>query len=64
MADKPKCRDIIARAICQERCAAMGEPPCWQAVNNIDDVAWPNEGCDCNDLAIAAAEALEIANAP
>ena len=63
MTAKPNNRDIAARAICQERCAALGEPPCWQTVNSADDVEWPNDECDCNDLAIAAVEALGVADA-
>ncbi len=50
--------DRMARAICQERCAFMGEPACWQL--DADDggpYPWPNEHCDepgCMALARAA----------
>jgi hypothetical protein len=43
--------DSTTRAICRERCAYMGEPPCWEVG------AWPNEECDepgCAALAEAA----------
>jgi hypothetical protein len=46
----------IARAICQERCAQMGEPACHQ----IDD-QFPPETCDdpgCGPLARVAARAV------
>jgi hypothetical protein len=48
--------DIAARAICREKCAFYGEPPCWQ----ISD-EWPNPHCDepgCSALGVAAAIAL------
>lgn len=48
--------DKTTRAICQERCAFMGEPPCW------DMHDWPNEECDepgCNALARAALAVAE-----
>lgn len=47
--------DCIARAICAEKCAFMGEPPCWQ----IGDGLSPD--CDepgCHALACAAFAAL------
>ena len=34
-------REIIARAKCRERCAFMGEPPCWGVTEE-----WPNPNCD------------------
>lgn len=45
------------KAICQERCAYMGEPPCWSL--DTDDggpYPWPAEACepDCLSLARAA----------
>lgn len=48
---KPCPHDAIARAICREKCAFYGEPPCW----TIGE--WPNVYCDepgCEALAIAA----------
>ena len=50
--------DAIERAICQEKCAYMGEPACWKA----DPDGWPNhECCDdpgCHALAVAAEIAI------
>ena len=46
-------QERMARALCQERCAFMGEPPCWEVAP--DD--WPNPHCDepgCQALAAAA----------
>lgn len=47
--------DKVARAICRERCAVYGEPPCWQ----LDDF----DGCchddaDCETLAAIAREEI------
>lgn len=45
--------DAIERAICQEKCAYMGEPPCWR----VSPEAWPNPECDepgCRALAVVA----------
>lgn len=47
--------DGMARAICAEKCAFYGEPPCYR----IGD--WPNEHCDepgCPSLAAAVAAHL------
>lgn len=47
--------DRMARAICREKCAFYGDPPCWR----IGD--WPHETCDepgCIALARAAAEVM------
>lgn len=47
--------DRIERAICRERCAFMGEPPCWDSA--FADEPWPNPNCDnpgCHALAQAA----------
>ena len=45
----------IARAICAERCAEYGEPPCWQVVD--DGGVFPDcgdgEWCSCEQLAAA-----------
>ena len=46
-------RERIARAICAESCAFLGEQPCWKA----DGEPWPNPNCDepgCHALADAA----------
>ena len=48
-------KTIIARAICAERCAEYGEPPCWQVVD--DGSLSPDCGaaheCSCEQLAVA-----------
>jgi hypothetical protein len=50
--------DRIARAICQETCAFMGEPACWRLTewNGEDECPWPNPLCNnpgCQALAEA-----------
>lgn len=51
-----------AMAICQERCAYMGEPPCWKIKNDHGiDLPWPAPACDdpgCMALAQAALAAI------
>ena len=50
----------VARAICQERCAFYGEPPCWR----IAPDEWEKQDCDepgCRAMAMAAIAALEDA---
>jgi hypothetical protein len=45
--------DAIERAICQERCAYLGEPPCWR----VEPLQWPNPNCaepSCRAFAVAA----------
>ena len=45
----------IARAICAERCAEYGEPPCWQVVDDgslSPDCDTAHE-CSCEQLAAA-----------
>lgn len=37
--------DELARAICKETCAQMGELACWEDVNGGDAI-WPNPACD------------------
>lgn len=53
----------IARAICREKCAFYGEPPCFMIADEFGDPPpWPNEGCDepgC--FALAQAVAAELA---
>ena len=54
--------DAMARGICRDRCAFMGEPACWQ----LDDAdggpyPFPAEGCgdvNCVDMARAAIRAV------
>ncbi len=51
----PPVVDRMARAICQERYAFMGEPACWAVAD------WPNRECDepgCMALAQAAHAAI------
>lgn len=49
----------VARAICQERCAFYGEPPCYK----LDE--WkPGDDCDepgCRAMAMAAVAAMQDA---
>ncbi len=45
--------DAIERAICAERCALYGDPPCWR----VSPEEWPNRECDdpgCRALACVA----------
>lgn len=56
--------ETLHRAICREKCAMYGEPPCFE-LTAADDVGtplpWPNPDCDepgCHALAIAAFAAL------
>ena len=49
--------EAVARAICQENCACIGERPCYAV-----EGAWPNPNCDepgCHAQATAAISALE-----
>jgi hypothetical protein len=52
----------IARAICRETCAFMGEPPCFDVRGDQGEVLpWPNPNCDepgCHALAEAVAAIL------
>ena len=42
-------------ALCRERCAVMGEPPCWQVTGDDGKLLpWPPETCDCATEAPAA----------
>lgn len=74
MTDKPtripvmtpaeKAVNFAARAICRERCAFMGEPPCWQVTPEGE--AWPPPACSepgCMAAARAAVSALVAAAA-
>lgn len=48
-------RERVARAICREKCAFRGEPPCWDSA--FDDKPFPPEGCcepGCLSEAVAA----------
>lgn len=50
-------REKVARAICAEKCAFMGEPPCYSVEGE-----WPNRNCSepgCHAEAQAAIAALE-----
>jgi hypothetical protein len=50
--------DRVARAICREKCAFYGEPPCFSLEDDDGNpVPWPNTHCDepgCGALALAA----------
>jgi hypothetical protein len=46
--------DAAARAACQERCAFMGEPPCWQVSGD-----WPNP--ECAEPGCGATSAVAVA---
>ena len=56
MPPTPDALTRVARAICRERCAVYGDPPC-------DEHAFSEGWCqftgECNDLARAAIEAME-----
>ena len=50
-------KEKVARAICAEKCAFMGEPPCYSVEGE-----WPNPNCSepgCHAEAQAALAALE-----
>lgn len=55
--------DQVARAICAESCAYMGEPPCYNVRDDQDKpMPWPNPNCDepgCQALALAAVAAMD-----
>lgn len=54
--------ELAAKAICQERCAFMGETACWQ----VEPTIWPNPNCNepgCEWLAKAAIESVAIRGA-
>lgn len=59
----PDRTDAIARAICAETCAFMGEPPCYTVTDyRGNPLPWPNPDCDdpgCQALAVAAVVAME-----
>lgn len=52
----------VARAICQERCAYMGEPACWTIRDDLGQMMpWPAPACDdpgCEAIAMAAIDAV------
>lgn len=55
--------EAVARAICAEKCAVYGEPPCHQVVPD----EWPNPNCDepgCHTYARVAIAALDQARKP
>jgi hypothetical protein len=54
-------QERIARAICAETCAYVGEPACW----TFTELPWPNPNCDepgCQALAQVAALAARAAS--
>ena len=48
-------KTIIARAICAERCAEYGEPPCWKVVDDgsLSPDCGSEDDCSCEQLAVA-----------
>lgn len=57
-ATKDAQEERVARAICAEKCAFMGEPPCW----TFKEETWPPPTCDepgCVYEARAAIKAME-----
>ena len=52
--------DRIARAICAERCAEYGEPPCWQVTEDgsLSPDCGQLDDCSCQQLAEVAAQAV------
>ncbi|MBU8540793.1 hypothetical protein [Falsiroseomonas tokyonensis] len=57
----------VTRAICRERCAFMGEPPCFEVCGDDGEaLPWPNPQCDdpgCEAMARAAVLAIQEARA-
>jgi hypothetical protein len=55
-------QDKIARAICREKCAFYGDPPCFLLEDDDGSAAeWPNPYCDepgCHALAAAVVASL------
>jgi len=50
----------MARGICREKCAFMGEPPCFEMMDKVDD-QWPPAGCcEPGCMAEAAAALKEL----
>lgn len=67
MTDKPEAEEVartdrIARAICREKCAFYGDPPCFNVTGIMGEpLPWPNPNCDepgCHALALAVAALL------
>ena len=54
--------DMIARAICSEKCEARGVEPCWSPTcDRSDALEWPNPYCtDPNCHALAKRVYMEI----
>jgi hypothetical protein len=54
-------RELIrpAMAICRERCAYRGEPPCFEISKELGE-AWPPTSCDAPSCVILAATALAM----
>jgi hypothetical protein len=64
----PEAVDRVARAICREKCAFYGEPPCFTLEDDDGNlVPWPNPHCDepgCGALAVAALLATPVQQEP
>jgi hypothetical protein len=60
--------DTIARALCREKCAFMGEPPCFALMaGDGEALAWPNPQCNepgCHAEAEAVLAALSPPPSP
>ncbi len=56
--------ELVARAICQERCAFYGDPPCWRiaaeeyAISDCNDPENGSHDVGCRTLAGVAIAAL------
>jgi hypothetical protein len=60
--------DTIARALCREKCAFMGESPCFEVCgDNGEQLPWPNPNCNepgCHAEAEAVLAALSPPPSP
>jgi hypothetical protein len=55
----PKHIEVMARGICREKCAFMGEPPCFTVMDG-SPFTWPPETC-CEPGCISEATAAHAA---
>lgn len=47
------------RAMCAERCAEMGEPPCYEVTGDQgEELPWPPETCNCATLCAVGSAAF------
>jgi hypothetical protein len=54
----------VARAICQEKCAFMGEPACWQVDGHKGELSPSCDEPGCLAEAFAALDAIRAASLP